>query len=178
MKRLLIGLTATLLAAGPLTAQAAECLATFQIETEADHGTLPSGSILQGEIAYSEGRALRMGNETVSYLSTGTIRVVALDGSSVSGVVRAVHMVRTPHFADYASFDAKNVDGNLGGISAYEDPLLITLFAPRGSLESFDLPKDTEGWTALSRRQVFQVHTPDTMWTLPGRVFDFEVMCE
>ncbi len=114
----------------------------------------------------------------MSYLSTGTIRVVAPNGSSVSGVVRAVHMVRTPHFADYASFDAKDVDGNLGGISAYEDPLLITLFAPRASQESFDLHKDTERWTALSRWQVFEVHTPDTMWTLPGRVFDFKAMCK
>ena len=119
-----------------------------------------------------------MGQETVSYLSSGTLRVTADDGSSVTGTIRAIHVVRTPHFADYVSFDANKVSGDLGGVTAYEDPMLVTLFAPRGSLQSFDLPKTTEGWQALQRRRVFQVHTPDTMWTLPGRVSEFEAQCE
>ena len=158
--------------------RAERCEARFDIITEANHGNLQKGARLKGLILYDEGRRLRMGSETTSYLATGDMRVTAPDGSGVTGTIRAIHLVRTPHFADYVSFDAKNVQGDLGGISDYEDPMLVTLFAPRGSLRSFDLPKDTDGWKALRRRQVFQVHTPDTMWTLPGQILNFESQCQ
>ena len=119
-----------------------------------------------------------MGVETVSYLARGDITVTAPDGTGLTGALRAIHLTRTPHFADYASFDAKDVQGDLGQVTDYEDPMLVTLFAPRGSLQSFQLPRDTEGWTALQRRRVFQVHTPDTMWTLPGKIMGFDVRCQ
>lgn len=162
----------------PLPAVAATCQARFQVQTEADHGTLPSGTMLDGQIDYDDGTSMRLGAETVSYLSAGRITVTAPDGTGVTGTLRAIHLTRTPHFADYASFDAKDVVGNLGEVTAYEDPMLVTLFAPRGSLTSFDLPRDTKGWRALKRRRVFQVHTPDTMWTLPGAVIGFDVVCK
>lgn len=173
------------LAAGlaPVSANAADpsaaaCEIAFEVATIADHGALPSGTILKGEIDYAEGRRMRMGTETVSYLATGVMSLTAPDGTGLRADLRAIHMTRTPHFADYASFDAKNVDGDLGGVSAYEDPMLATLYAPRGSLQSFDLPRDTAGWDALNERRDFQVHTPDTMWTLPGRIIKFEARCE
>lgn len=175
VRRLILLVCLLIVPATPL--HAGQCLAQFDILTEAVHGTLPSGTLLRGVIDYDEGRALRMGSETVSYLSTGTMTIIGPDGGTVTGTVRAIHVVRTPHFADYVSFDTKDVTGDLGGVDAYENPMLVTLFAPRGSLTSFDLPKDTQGWTALSRRQVFQVHTPDTMWTLPGAVSRFTVHC-
>lgn len=169
---------AALFIATAAAAQAATCTATFEVVTEEAHGALPAGSALAGTLTYDEGEALRMGNETMSYLASGLLRVRAPDGSEITGVVRAIHLVRTPHFADYVSFDAKGVEGDLGGVRDYEDPMLVTLFAPRGSLTSFELPKDTDGWEALSKRRVFQVHTPDTMWTLPGKVIGLEAACE
>ncbi|QHQ36660.1 hypothetical protein [Algicella marina] len=161
-----------------LPAAAEICTATFTTETEADHGNLPSGTTLNGSISYQPVDPMRMGNETVSYLVSGTMRVEAADGSYVAGRLQAIHVTRTPHFADYASFDASDVTGNLGTVEAYEDPMLVTLFAPRGSLTTFDLPRDSAGWQAYSRRRVFQVHTPDTMWTLPGRISDFSMACD
>jgi hypothetical protein len=103
--------------------------------------------------------------------------VAAEEGTRIVAVLRAIHLVRTPHFADYASFDAKDVSGDLGGVTEYEDPMLLTFYAPRGSLKSFELPKDTAGWKALSKRRDFQVHTPDTMQTLPGAITAFEIGC-
>lgn len=157
--------------------QAATCEARFDVVTEADHGSLPVGTVLKGVIAYDEGSSMKMGQETMSYMSTGTIQVQAPDGSQVAGVLRAIHLVRAPHFADYVSFDAKDVKGDLGGVVLYEDPMLVTLFAPRGSLVSFELPKNTMEWQTLTRRRVFQVHTPDTMWTLPGSISNFDASC-
>lgn len=161
---------------GPVLAET--CAARFDVTTEAAHGTLPAGAVLSGTLSYDEGRAMRMGSETMSYLATGTLDVRAPDGTALSGTLRAIHLVRTPYFADYVSFDAKGVTGDLGGVTDYEDPMLVTLFAPMGALTSFELPKDTVGWTALEKRQVFQVHTPDTMWTLPGLVSGFEAACD
>ncbi|MEO1613520.1 MAG: hypothetical protein AAFU55_14380 [Pseudomonadota bacterium] len=162
----------------PVAAFAANCAGVFEVETAAAHGTLPTGAILKGEIAYDEGRAMKMGDETVSYLSTGAVKINAPDGTSITASLRVIHMTRTPWFADWASFDAKDVKGDLGSITDYEDPLLLSLYAPRGSLESFDLPKDADGWATMSERRDFQVHTPDTMWTLPGKITSFEVACE
>lgn len=42
--------------------------------------------------------------------------------------------------------------------------------AERGALESFDLPNGPTAWAQFDQRQCFQVHTPDTMWVLPGVV--------
>ncbi|MEL7463046.1 MAG: hypothetical protein AAFN79_03210 [Pseudomonadota bacterium] len=168
---------ALFVAASPLAATAAECVGTFEVTTSAAHGSLPAGTVLAGEIAYDEGRSMRMGEETVSYLSTGTLKVSAPDGTAITAALRVIHMTRTPWFADWASFDAKDVAGDLGSVTDYEDPLLLSLYAPRGSLASFELPRDTAGWEALSDRRDFQVHTPDTMWTLPGEITSFEIDC-
>ncbi|MEM7544070.1 MAG: hypothetical protein AAF367_00895 [Pseudomonadota bacterium] len=166
----------TALFASPVLAN--DCLVTFDVETGADHGTLPLGTLLRGTIRYAEGQSMKLGSETVSYLSTGTMEIVAPDGTGLTGLLRAIHMVRTPHFADYASFDLKDVAGDLGAISSYEDPMLVTLYAPGGSLQSFDLPRDADGWSAFGQRREFQVHTPDTMWTLPGLISNFDGSCK
>lgn len=169
-------LIAALAVANP--GDAATCSAQFDIISGADHGSLPTGTVLKGQINYDEGRAMQMGPETRSYLASGIMRVTAPDGTSITGSLRVIHLVRTPYFADYVSFDIKDVGGDLGGVTDYEDPMLVTFFAPRGSLESFDLPRSTKDWQALSKRREFQVHTPDTMQTLPGKVEGFRARCQ
>lgn len=161
----------------PIIAAAKVCEAHFAVETQAAHGTLPTGTLLNGVIRFNDDKPFRNGSETVSYLDAGTMSVTAPDGTAVSGILRAVHITRTPYFADYASFDVKDVSGDLGSVSSYEDPMLVTLFAKGETLTTFDLPTDTAGWGALSKRRVFQVHTPNTMAVLPGRVTQFDVSC-
>ena len=171
-------IAAAVLASSLPALAAARCEARFTVEIEAAHGTLPQGTLLDGRIAFGGDRPFRNGDETVSYLDAGTMTLTAPDGTSIRGALRAVHLTRTPHFADYASFDAKDVAGDLGSVTAYEDPMLVTLFAQGGSLTTFDLPTDTDGWSNLSKRRVFQVHTPNTMAVLPGRITRFEVTCD
>lgn len=172
-----LGAAVLLCLGAPASATEATCRAEFEIVTDAVHGTLPKGTLLMGEMTYNEERALKMGAETVSYLPDGSITIVAADGTRIEASLRAIHLVRTPHFADYASFDAKDVSGDLGGVTEYEDPMLLTLYAPRGSLETFELPRDTVAWKALNKRRDFQVHTPDTMQTLPGEITAFQISC-
>ncbi|MEO1492487.1 MAG: hypothetical protein AAFV19_10090 [Pseudomonadota bacterium] len=172
-----IGAAVLLVPGGVRSDTSQTCRAEFEIVTNDVHGTLPAGTVLTGEMTYAEGRSMKMGSETMSYLSNGSMIVTAKDGTRIEAALRAIHLVRTPHFADYASFDAKDVVGDLGGVIDYEDPMLLTFYAPRGSLKSFDLPTSTAGWQALSKRRDFQVHTPDTMETLPGEISAFQVTC-
>ena len=47
---------------------------------------------------------------------------------------------------------------------------LKSFYAERGALTSFDLTDGPAAWAQFDQRMGFQVHTPDTMWTLPGVV--------
>ena len=69
------------------------------------------------------------------------------------------------------------VSGDLGGVTDYEDPMLISFYIERGTLESFEIPRGDATWAAFNHRQTFQVHTPDTMWTLPGQITSVREAC-
>ena len=79
-------------------------------------------------------------------------------------------MIRTPYTADYISIDAHRAAGDLGGEGSYADPMLVTFYAPPGTLSTSALPRDTAGWNQLAKRRVFQVHTPDPMATFYGDI--------
>lgn len=166
-----------LLIALPVVAQAQTCRLTLSILTEAPHGTLPQGTTLRGDVAYTPDHAMRMGSESVAYLTDGAVLITGPDGSSITGRLKVIHVVRAPHWADYMSFDIDNVVGNLGGVTDYEDPMLFSFYAERGEVASFDLPRTLAAINQFDRRRTFQVHTPDTMWTLPGRVVDPVIAC-
>ncbi|MFY0632598.1 MAG: hypothetical protein JXQ91_02205 [Vannielia sp.] len=165
-----------LLAAAP-PAAAAPCTASFTVRTGAPHGTLPPDTPLTGTLSYTPGEGTPMGGETVSYPATGTLIVTAPDGTEAHGTLRAIHVTRTPHFVDYISFDTKSVAGTLGGVTAYKDPMLLTLYAKGGALTTFTLPATTAQWNTLNTRRTFQLHGPQTFLSLPGRVTGFEGNC-
>ncbi|GAB5446353.1 MAG: hypothetical protein Gyms2KO_12260 [Gymnodinialimonas sp.] len=113
---------------------------------------------------------MRMGSEARAYRTEGTALITGPDDTSLTARLGFIHVVRAPHWADYISFDMVDVSGDLGGVTDYEDPMLITFYAERGALQDFELPATSEDWAQFDQRQSFQVHTPDTMWTLPGVV--------
>jgi len=50
-------------------------------------------------------------------------------------------------------------------------PMLVTFYASPVTLTTSDMPRTLADWNQLSKRRVFQVHTPDAMATFYG---DFE----
>ncbi|MEX3015478.1 hypothetical protein [Gymnodinialimonas hymeniacidonis] len=165
-----------LLIATPATAQT--CTLTLSIRTEAIHGAHPEGTSLQAELTFTPTRRMRMGAEATAYLTDGTVQITGPDGTGLTGRLGVVHIVRAPHWADYMSFDIVDVAGDLGGVTDYEDPMLLSFYAERGEVASFNLPTTQAAFDQFDRRQTFQVHTPDTMWTLPGSVHDPSLTCE
>lgn len=152
------------------TPASAQCILSVDITTGADHGTLAESTALRGEITYTVTEEMRMGSEARAYRTDGTATITGPDGTGLTARLGFIHVVRAAHWADYVSFDMTDVSGDLGGITSYEDPMLITFYAERGTLDTFDLPDSPQEWAQFSQRQSFQVHTPDTMWTLPGVV--------
>ncbi len=173
MKRLALPL-----ALWPATAPAQTCTLTLNIETEALHGSLPEGTELTASLTFTTTRRMRMGSEATAYLTDGQLQITGADGTGLTGRLRVIHIVRAPHWADYMSFDIADVEGNLGGVTDYEDPMLLSFYAERGEIASFDLPTTQSAFAQFDRRQTFQVHTPDTMWTLPGTVHDPVITCD
>lgn len=161
----------------PVAGLAQTCTLSLSIITEAVHGNLATGTILQAEVNYVPTRRMRMGSETTSYLTDGAVEIAGPDGTTLTGRLGVIHVVRAPHWADYMSFDIVDVSGDLGGVTQYEDPMLFSFYAGRGKLETFDLPTTPAALDTFSRRRTFQVHTPDTMWTLPGAVRDPVIDC-
>jgi len=49
--------------------------------------------------------------------------------------------------------------------------MLVTFYASPVTLTTSDMPRTLADWNQLSKRRVFQVHTPDAMATFYG---DFE----
>ncbi len=153
-------------------AQAAEtrCEIAFEFLAENEVGSIAPGERLTGSIAFSVRSSLRQGAETVSYLAEGRMRVAAEGRGAVEGRVGVVHVIRTPYTADYISIDASKVAGDLGGERSYADPMLLTLYAAPGTLESSDIPRSEADWNALDKRRVFQVHTPTATEAFFGSV--------
>ncbi|NMM43579.1 hypothetical protein HH303_03755 [Rhodospirillaceae bacterium KN72] len=173
---LAVTIPATTGAVTPASA-ATHCTATFDIRANHDHGTVATGSMLRGAIDFRSAESVWSENKTLSHLSEGTMAITAEDGSSVDGKISVVHVVRTPEIADYVSFDAGHVHGDLGGITAYEDPMLVTLYGPPATLDSPELPLSEADWNSLNKRMVFQVHTPDTMRTFSGVIEEWRGSC-
>ena len=169
---------AVLIAILPMVASAQTCTLTLTVQTEAPHGTLTEGTTLTAELTYTATRQMRMGAEATAYLTDGEARLTGPNGTGLTGRLRVIHVVRAPHWADYLSFDIADVTGDLGGITTYEDPMLLSFYAERGALTSFDLPVTQADLAQFDRRQTFQVHTPDTMWTLPGHVQNPQLTCD
>ena len=167
-----------LLAIALATPAHADCTLSVNIHTSAAHGTLGQGTLLTARLDYAVTRALSMGSEARAYLTDGMAEVIGPDGTGLRGRLGVIHVVRSPHWADYMSFDIVEVSGDLGGVTTYEDPMLITFYAARGALTSFDLPNGSDDWARFDQRMGFQVHTPDTMWTLPGVVSAPEGSCD
>lgn len=148
----------------------AECTLRVVIHLEAEHGTLARGAPLTAELRYSVTQEMRMGAEARAYLTDGQASITAADGTGLTGRLGVIHVVRAPHWADYVSFDIAGVAGDLGGITRYGDPMLLSFFAERGALSSFALPDGPDAWAQFDQRQSFQVHTPDGSWTLLGEI--------
>lgn len=148
-----------------------DCALTFDVVAGNALGSVKPGDRLKGGLSFATTSAWQQDVETKSYMSDGTIVVTHPNAGSVRAKVRVVHVVRTPYIADYISVDAHKAEGNLGGESRYEDPMLVTFYAPRLTLTTFDIPRTLDDWGQLSKRRVFQVHTPDAMATFYG---DFE----
>lgn len=155
-----------------------ECKLTFDVITGNALGTVKPGDTLKGEVAFKTTSSWQQDVETKSYTSDGTIAVSHPDAGSVNAKVRVVHVVRTPYIADYISIDAHMATGNLGGERRYEDPMLITFYAPRVTLRTFDIPRTLMDWAQLSKRRVFQVHTPDAMATFYGDLKNLQGGCK
>lgn len=158
-------------------ATATHCTAKFDIRANHDHGTVAMGSMLHGTIDLRSTESVWSENKTLSHLSEGTMEITAEDGSSVDGRISVVHVVRTPEIADYVSFDAGHVHGDLGGVTEYEDPMLVTLYGPPATLDTPELPRSEGDWNLLGKRMVFQVHTPDTMGTFSGVIEGWHGSC-
>ncbi len=172
MRRLIL-----LFALWPVAVQAQTCTLTASILTEAPHGGLVEGTTLKAALTYTPIRRMRMGAESTAYFTDGTVRITGPDGTGLTGRLGVIHVVRAPHWADYLSFDIVDVTGNLGGVTDYEDPMLFTFYAERGEITTFDLPTTPAAFGNFDRRRTFQVHTPDTMWTLPGAVHNPDIAC-
>lgn len=156
-----------------VNAETISCEISFNVTAGNNHGTIIPGDQLQGIVKFTTKSTWQQDVETASYFSSGEFIVKHPDHGQVKSEVRVVHVVRTPYIADYISIDAHLAEGNLGGQTRYEDPMLLTFYAKPGTLSSSRLPRDTAAWNQLSKRQVFQVHTPDAMSTFYG---DFETI--
>ena len=148
-----------------------ECAMTFDVIAGNALGSVKPGDRLKGRVDFKTKSAWQQDVETLSYASDGNIVITHPSEGTVRAKVRVVHVVRTPYIADYISMDAHLAEGNLGGETRYEDPMLVTFYAPPVTLTTSDIPRTLADWNQLSKRRVFQVHTPDAMATFYG---DFE----
>ena len=128
------------------------------------------GETLTGTVEFTVQSSWRQGSETVSYFSAGTMTVERAGQGAVTGRIGVVHVIRTPHTADYISIDATGAAGDLGGRLSYADPMLVTLYARPGTLPGSDLPRTEAEWNILAPRRDFQVHTPTAMTVFFGAV--------
>jgi len=166
----LTALTIAILSSAAVAADV-HCDLTFDVISGNTLGTVKPGERLKGRVEFTTTSSWQQDIETLSYKSDGDIVVTHPSEGAVRAKVRVVHVVRTPYIADYISIDAHLAEGNLGGETRYEDPMLITFYAPPVTLSTSDIPKTMADWSQLSKRRVFQVHTPDAMATFYG---DFE----
>ena len=157
-------------APGTGRANAEHCTLTFSVAAENTIGTVNPSDALTGSIDFTVRSAWQQDAETVSYKTSGTLRLAAAGRGEVTGAIKVVHVVRTPYTADYISIDAVDVKGDLGGQERYADPMLVTLYAAPVTLTTSALPKTNADWNVLSKRRFFQVHTPTTMATFYGPI--------
>ncbi|MCV3273464.1 hypothetical protein [Roseobacter sinensis] len=75
-------------------------------------------------------------------------------------------------------FDMGDVAGDMGCVVDDEGPMLLTFYAERGEVTSFDLRSTPAAFGQFDRHRTFQSHTPDTMWTRLGEVQDPVMSCE
>lgn len=146
------------------------CRLTFDIVAENHIGTLANGGNLTGTLHFQVLSAWRQDTETVSYTTDGRLSAGAAGHGSVGGKIGYVHVVRAPAIADYISIDVSGAHGDLGGETTYYDPMLVTLYAPAGTLPNSEIPATDARWQALSKRRVFQVHTPTAAQTFHGPI--------
>lgn len=154
------------------------CSLSFDVIAGNALGTIKPGERLKGRVAFKTVSAWQQDIETLSYKSDGRITVTHPTKGEVRATVRVVHVVRTPYIADYISIDAHLAEGNLGGETRYEDPMLITFYAPPVTLTTSGMPRTLADWNQLSKRRVFQVHTPDAMATFYGDFVNLAGGCE
>ena len=161
----------------PAFGETRSCTLTFDLVAGNGIGAISAGERLAGTIEFATRSSWNQDEETVSYHSDGTITVERAGQGAVRGQIRVVHVIRTPYTADYISIDAHGAAGDLGGRRSYADPMLVTLYAAPGTLASSELPRNTADWNQLSKRRVFQVHTPDAMATFYGDIENVSGQC-
>ncbi|MBO6520519.1 MAG: hypothetical protein JJ900_08765 [Rhodospirillales bacterium] len=162
----------------PANAQSFDCALSFEVVAGNTLGTVTPGDRLKGMLTFKTTSAWQQDIETLSYAADGQVSVTHPSAGTVHAKVRVVHVVRTPYIADYISIDAHEAGGNLGGENRYEDPMLVTFYAPPVTLETSDIPRTLQDWNQLRKRRVFQVHTPDAMATFYGDFENLKGGCE
>ncbi len=155
-----------------------QCNLRFDVTANIAHGSIDAGNTMKGTIEFTSSEQMQQGSEAYSYFTNGTMRIEADDGSAITGTIGTVHVVRTDHTGDYISIDSPVIVGDLGGITSYVGPMLVTLYGNPNSLATFALPVSPEDWNLLDKRRVFQVHTPNTNATLPGKIRNLIGRCE
>ncbi len=153
------------------------CELEFMVKAAVPHGTIAAGEKLNGNASFKV-VSEKVNADTITYMSDGELTVSDGDGGKVSGNIWIVNVARTPYFSDYISIDVKDVQGDLGGIETYFDPMLVTLYTDGGNLATHDLPTDAQGWNALNKNRTFQVHTPTAQVTFFGEPSEFSGECK
>ena len=173
-------LIAVAMLAMPLAATAQTCQLDFDFVTDVEHGTLAANSTLRGRVDFTVDRREHYnieGSDTTSYYVRGAVTIKAPDGTSISGDIGVVHIIRTPYTGDYISVDGRDPVGDLGGKTIYEAPMLVTVYSAPETLTNSELPKTTADWNVLGKRQVFQVHTA-LNGSLHGKISRLEAACD
>lgn len=152
------------------------CKLGFDVTAEIAHGTVAAGDELHGDVTFTTSDVWQK-NEARSFKAEGKMVLSHPDHGTVSGDVWVVHVSRTPYFVDYISVDARDAKGDLGGIEKYFDPMLVTVYTKGGGLTTFELPKQSRGWNALTSKRTFQVHTRTATQTFYGVVGRMEGQC-
>ena len=163
-----------LIAAPP--AAATTCDVSFDFSFDAQLGALAPGAPLSAQARFKTVEPLRQPGDGLSFTTEGELTMTAPDGTQLTARIVDMHISRTDGSLDYISFNARRLSGDLGGLTEFADPMLVTWYGPHGTLPGLDFPESDE-WEELTKRRAVQMRIPGTPNFFFGKIGTTRVNC-
>lgn len=157
----------------PGAAFAQSCTLDFTIEITRGIGTYPPGTRLPGHAQFVIHDTVPQENEGTGHLATGEM---VLDGT-ITGRIWALITTTGSPTADLVGIYADEVEGLTFLDQPYRGPMSLTLYGHSGTWPHDRPPLTQAEWDSLTLRRSFQLHAPEILDMLGGRVTALTANC-